>query len=221
MVIVRVPVVALEVVLMVIFEVPDPGAAIEVGLNVMVSPLPWPDADKLIAESKLPEATVVMVDDPELPRVMESEVGEAETVKAAGDEDVTVSEIVAVWVTPPPVPVTVIVYVPNAVVDGTVIVAVDVPEPGAAIEAGLNPTVTPLGWPLAVNATAESNPSSAEVVMVELPALPWTTEREVGEAESVNVGVWLVGAKALIRPAAVGAAPSSHQVIPRHCRITS
>ena len=109
MVIVRVPVVALLVVLIVIVEVPDPGAAIDVGLNVIVSPLPCPDADKLIAELKLPDATVVMVDFPELPRTIDSDVGEAETVNAAGFEEVTVSEIVAVWVTPPPVPVTVIV----------------------------------------------------------------------------------------------------------------
>ena len=108
-VIVRVPVVALEVVLMVIFDVPDPGAAIEVGLKVMVSPLPWPEAVKLMAELKVPDAVVVMVELPELPRVMESEVGEAESVNAAGDDEVTVSVIVAVSVMPPPVPVTVMV----------------------------------------------------------------------------------------------------------------
>jgi hypothetical protein len=56
-----------------------------------------------------------------------------------------VSETEAVCVIPPPVPVTVIGYVPVAVEAATVIVIVDEPEPGAAIEAGLKETVTPEG----------------------------------------------------------------------------
>jgi hypothetical protein len=41
----------------------------------------------------------------------------------------------------------------------------DVPEPGAAMEAGLKLTVTPVGWPLAVKAIAESKPPETVVVM--------------------------------------------------------
>lgn len=44
---------------------------------------------------------------------------------------------------PPPLPRTVIVSVPNGVPAGTVIVMVEVPAPGAEIDAGLNATVTP------------------------------------------------------------------------------
>jgi len=94
--------------------------------------------------------------------------------------------------------------VPGVVVDATASVAVDVPEPGAAMEDGLKLTVTPAGWPLAVKAIAASNPPETAVVIVEVPLLPTTTETEVGEAESVKAGVWLVGARALIRPMPLG-----------------
>lgn len=75
------------------------------------------------------------------------------------------------------------------VFDATAKVAVELPDPGAAIEVGLNVTVTPVGWPDADNATAESNPPETAVVMVEEPLDPTTTETEVGEAASVNAGV--------------------------------
>jgi hypothetical protein len=91
-----------------------------------------------------------------------------------------------------------------AVVDATASVAVEVPEPGAAIEVGLKLTVTPVGWPVADRATAESKPPETAVVMVELPLDPTTTETAVGEAASVNAGVWLVGANALISPVPLG-----------------
>ena len=65
----------------------------------------------------------------------------------------------------------------------------DVPEPGAAIEVGLKVAVTPVGWPLAVKATAELKPPETVVVIVEVPLLPCTTETEVGDAASVNAGV--------------------------------
>lgn len=61
---------------------------------------------------------------------------------------------------------------PAAVVDATAIDIAELPEPGAAIEVGLNVTVTPVGWPLAVNATAALNPFDTVVVIVEDPLLP-------------------------------------------------
>ena len=70
-------------------------------------------------------------------------------------------------------------------------VTVDVPEPGAAIEPGLKPTVTPAGAPDAVRATAELNPPETAVVMVEAPLLPVATETAAGEPERVNAGVWV------------------------------
>ena len=78
---------------------------------------------------------------------------------------------------------------PVAVVEATVKVSAEVPEPGAAIDAGLNPTVTPDGWPLAESAIAELKPPETVVVTVELPLLPSFTDTEVGKAASVKAGV--------------------------------
>lgn len=89
-------------------------------------------------------------------------------------------------------------------VEATAMVNVDVPEPGAAIDVALRLRVTPAGWPLAVKVTAESNPPSALVVMVEAPLPPCTMETEAGEAERVKVGDVAVGARALIRPVPFG-----------------
>src|SRR5579871_762454 len=110
-------------------------------------------------------------------------------VKLPEEAAVTVSETLVVWVTPPPVPVTVMLYVPVAVVDATVMVMVELPDPGAAIEVGLKPTVTPEGWPLADNEMAELNPPDTVVEMLEVPLLPCTTERELGLALMVKFGL--------------------------------
>lgn len=131
-------------------------------------------------------------------------VGEAVSVKLPETGAVTVNETLVVCVTPPPVPVTTIEYVPVAVVDATVMVMVEVPEPGAAMDVGLNATVTPVGWPDAVNATAALKPPETAVVIVDVPELPCTTETEVGEAEMVKFGVFDVGASALISAAPFG-----------------
>lgn len=73
--------------------------------------------------------------------------------------------------------------------DATVSVNDEVPEPGAAIEVGLNAAVTPVGSPLAERAIAALNPPETAVVMVEVPLLPALTDTEAGEADSVNAGV--------------------------------
>jgi len=201
-VMVDVPAPTVEGTVMVTAEVPEPGAAIDVGLKATVTPEGWPLADSAIAELNPPETFVVMVDEPLLPWTTETEVGEAEMVKAGAA--LTVRVMVAVCVNPPPVPVTVMVDVPAAVVDGTVMVTADVPEPGAAMDVGLKATVTPEGWPLADSAMAESNPPETAVVMVDDPLLPATTETEVGEAEIVKAGEPEVGASALISPVPLG-----------------
>lgn len=83
-------------------------------------------------------------------------------------------------------------------------VIVDAPEPGAAMDVGLKVTVTPVGWPVADNAIAESKPPEITVVIVEVPLLPCTTETEVGEAEMVKLGDDVVPERAVISPEPLG-----------------
>ena len=68
----------------------------------------------------------------------------------------------------------------------------------------LRVSVTPVGWPLAVSAIAESKPPEPVVVIVEPPLLPCTTETAAGEAVMENAGDVLVGASALISPTPFG-----------------
>ena len=49
---------------------------------------------------------------------------------------------------------------------------VEVPEPGAAIDAGVKLTVTPDGCPVADKATAELNPPKMPTEIVDEPLLP-------------------------------------------------
>ena len=73
---------------------------------------------------------------------------------------------------PPPVPVIVIGYVPVRAFLVTINVKSDVPEPGAAMEAGLKLAVTPDGTPVAENVMAESNPPDTVVVTTAYPLWP-------------------------------------------------
>lgn len=196
MVMVRVPVEALLLTVTVIVDVPEPGAGIELGLKLTLTRDPWPLADKAMAELKPPEIAVVIVDLPELPRETLSDVGEALMVKL-GFVPVTVSLTVVLAVVLPEVPFTVIVYVPTAADDPTVIVMVEPPAP--VIEVGLKPTVTPDGCPVAVNAMAPLKPPVTVLVMVEVPAWPCTTETEAGEAERLKPGNDELPASALSR----------------------
>jgi len=66
---------------MLIDEEPEPGAGIGVVPKVTVTPVGWPEADKLIAESNPPKTLVVIVDVPLLPCTTDTELGEAEMVK--------------------------------------------------------------------------------------------------------------------------------------------
>ena len=91
----------------VIVDVPAP--VMELGLKVTVWALPCPEADKAIAELKPPVTAVEIVEVPDELLATVIEVGEAETVKPAVPPEVTVSETVAVCVSPPPLPVTVTV----------------------------------------------------------------------------------------------------------------
>ena len=84
--------------------------------------------------------------------------------------------------------------------EATVKLSVEAPEP--VMDVGLKVPVTPVGRPLTVKATAESNPSATVEVTVELPLLPCRMETEV--AERLKVGDVATGARALIRPVPLG-----------------
>ena len=92
--------------MMVMVELPEPGAGIGLGLKLTVVPDGAPEADNVMALLKPPLTVVVRVELPRLPCWMLSEVGEAEMVKLGGA--VTVSVTVAFCWMPPPLPVTVI-----------------------------------------------------------------------------------------------------------------
>ena len=84
----------------------------------------------------------------------------------------------------------------------TVIVMVEVPVP--VIKVGLKPTVTPVGWPVAVKETAASKPPVTVLVMVDVPALPGATETGVGEAERLKPGAGELPVSESIRPLPFG-----------------
>jgi hypothetical protein len=70
------------------------------------------------------------------------------------------------------VAVTVTLEVPVVAVLLALNVSVELPLPGAAIEAGLKLAVTPAGKPEALNETAELKPPLTAVVIEVLPELP-------------------------------------------------
>src|SRR5271169_5990943 len=141
-----VPVGVLDPAVMVIVELPDPGAGIGFGLKLTVVPDGIPAADKVMALLKPPLTVVVIVEVPRLPCATLTEAGEADIVKFAVAA-VTVSVTVVFSCIPPPLPVTVMGYVPVGVLEPTVTVIVELPEPGAGIGFGLKFTVVPVGTP--------------------------------------------------------------------------
>ena len=95
--------------LTVMIELPDPGAAMELGLKVTVCRPPSPVADKEIAESKPPDTKVVIVELPEPGLATLIVAGDALRVKPLDVVPLTVSKTVAVSVVPPDFPFTVTV----------------------------------------------------------------------------------------------------------------
>jgi len=109
-------------------------------------------------------------------------------MEKSGAAAVTVSVTVVFCWMPPPLPVTVMGYVPGVVLLPTVIVMVEVPPPGAAIGFGLKLTVVPVGKPEAERVMALLKPPLTVVVMVDVPWCPSATVSEDGEAEMVKFG---------------------------------
>jgi hypothetical protein len=68
-------------------------------------------------------------------------------------------------------------------------VRVELPLPGAAIDAGLKLAVTPAGMPETERLTAELNPPEREVEIVVTPVLPWVTDKLVGAALKAKSGL--------------------------------
>jgi len=93
---------------MVMVEVPEPGAAMDGGTKLTVTPVGCPVADKATAELNPPKMPVLMVDEPLLPCTTDAEAGDAEIVKSGVPAEFTVNVTVAVRVRLPPEPVTVI-----------------------------------------------------------------------------------------------------------------
>jgi len=91
---------------MVATELPAPGAAIDDGLKLTVTPCGRLVAERETAALNPPAIVVVTVVVLLLPLVTETEVGDTATAKLGGT--VTVSVTLVVWVMAPPVPVTVI-----------------------------------------------------------------------------------------------------------------
>ena len=96
MVMVWVPVRARRLTVNVRFDAPEPGAAMEVGLKLAVTPEGRPDTDRETAESKLPEMVEVMEVEPELLWSTVSELGEALREKLAPAGGVIVRLMVVV-----------------------------------------------------------------------------------------------------------------------------
>src|SRR5271169_6167847 len=98
---------------------------------------------------------------------MLSEAGEADSVKFCAA--VTVSVTVVFCCIPPPLPVTVMGYVPVGVLAPTVMLIVELPAPGAGIGLGLKLTVVPDGIPDADRAIALLKPPLIVLVIVDVP----------------------------------------------------
>ena len=96
----------------------------------------------------------------------------------------TVSVTVVFCCTPPPLPVTVMGYVPVGVLAPTVMVIAELPEPGAGNGLGLKLTVVPDGTPEADRVIALLKPPLIVEVIVELPWFPCATVSDAGDAVS-------------------------------------
>jgi len=101
-------------------------------------------------------------------------------------EGVTVRLMFVFCDAPPPEPLTVNVELPNGVAEPAVIDSVELPEPGAAMDVGLNVTIAPVGGVLAESVMSELSPPAATVEIVVLAVPPCGTVNVVNEAVSVR-----------------------------------
>src|SRR2546421_295000 len=95
-----------------------------------------------------------------------------------GGAAVTVSDTIVPWVALAAVPVTVIGYVPGAVV--LAVARVNAELAPAVTDDGLNVAVAPVGSPLALSATLCAEPLVTAVEIVDVPLLPAVTVTALG-----------------------------------------
>ena len=93
---------------------------------------------------------------------------------------------VVVCVTPSPLAVMVILWVPTKAFLLTFTVIVELPDPGATMELGLKVTVCSPPSPVADKEMAESKPPDTRVVIVEIPEPGLVTLIVVGDALRVK-----------------------------------
>ena len=170
----------------VIFSVDEKLGVPEEGVSVTVQPLGY-EADSVTGFPNPLSGVTFIVELPEEPALIVKVEGDAEREKSGvGTVTVTVVECVS----EPLEPVTVTVYNPGAVPDGTGIDSVDEADPPdeTVSEVGLRLTIQPTGA-LVISETVPLNPLREVAVIVELPEVPAWTVKEDGEAETEKSGV--------------------------------
>jgi hypothetical protein len=157
---------------------------IDGGLNELVAPDGRPLAKRLTELAKPFSPATLIVYVALTPCATEALAGEAEIEKSGLADTFRVT--VAVCVSDPAVPVTVMVELPTAMPDVVVIVSVEL-APGA-IEGALKDAVAPVGRPLALKVIEPVKPFNAPALTVYVVLPPgFTTELE-GVAESEKSG---------------------------------
>jgi hypothetical protein len=161
------PPTALEAAFSVSVLLPLPGDAMLAGEKVAVTPFGSPLTDSAIAALNPFTAAVETVIELNPPAVPVALVALGVSVKLGAS---TVNAIGAVRVSPPPVPVTMMVELPATALLAALMVAVTGAAAVSAEEE--NFTVTPAGAALEVSVTGEANPPCAVSVIVAEPELP-------------------------------------------------
>jgi hypothetical protein len=155
-----------------------------------VTPLGKLEAARATVPEKPPVGVTVMVLVPLPPWAIDTDVGEAESVKLGATTTVRAMVVVAfgVWQEIPQVeggaPVMVTVTGPPSV---AVALAVKVTTCVPDTVPAANPAVTPLGRPLALSTTLPVYPFTSVTVIVLVPLPPSATVTLAGDAESVKL----------------------------------
>ena len=151
---------------------------------VQVKPAEGVAVNEMVPAKLLSPVTVIVELAVEPALIVAGDAGPADIVKST-----TLTVTVEVRVSGPLVAVTVAVYVPTVVVEGTVMVRVEPAELIVEVNvtlAGLGVAVGPLGVTEAVRATVPVNPLPPLTVMVDVCAEPGSTVRVGGLAARVR-----------------------------------